>query len=621
MFGLFEKRINPFPDIENDIPPTRLFGFLLHYCRPAVPWLLAMSFLSMMIAIGQVALFAFVGEIVDWLASADKSTVWQDHGRFLLFMGLFAGLGLPLLVLFVSLIQHQVIMSNLPMTIRWRMHRHLLGQSMDFFANEFAGRISTKMMQTALAVRQVVNILLDVFVYVIIYFVSTLALVGASDWRLTLPLIFWLVGYITLIWFIVPRMSKVSQVQADSRSLMTGRIVDSYSNITTIKLFSHSGREEAYARTGMSQFLGTVYPMMRLATVFESTVNLLNAFLIVSTAALGILFWSHGAISVGAIAVSVGLTLRIQNMSQWLMWEVSNLFENIGVVYDGISLMEKPLSVKDEEGAPDLLVSQGRVEYRSVSFHYGKSSGIIENLNLHIEPGERIGLVGRSGAGKTTLANLLLRFHDVEAGAICIDGQDISKITQDSLRRHIAMVSQDTSLLHRSIRENIGYGLPGASDEAVLLAARKANALEFIEQLTDQKGRRGLDAHVGERGVKLSGGQRQRIAIARVFLKNAPILILDEATSALDSEVESAIQENLFSLMDGKTVIAIAHRLSTISAMDRLVVLDQGRIVQQGNHDELIAQGGIYADLWARQTGGILGDQTAPYDAKTSEAI
>ncbi len=608
MFSFFEKRIDPFPERDGDMPPTGLFGFCLFYCRPALPWLLGMGVLSTGIAIGQVALFAFLGEIVDWLGQTDKSTVWQDHGLLLLGMGIFTAIIFPGMVFLVSMIQHQVIMGNLPMTIRWRMHQHLLGQSLSFFANEFAGRISTKLMQTALAIRQVVSILMDVFVYVIVYFVSTVVLVGASDWRLTIPLLIWVIAYAALVRYIVPRMARVSETQADARSEMTGRIVDSYSNISTVKLFSHSGREQAYAKSAMSHFLGTVYPMMRLATSFESLVHLLNALLIVSTAGLGILFWSQGAISIGAIAVAVGLALRIHNMSQWVMWEISNLFENIGVVYDGISLMKKPVSVRDKADAQALEVTRGEVTFDAVSFHYGKASGVIEQLNLTIQPGERVGLVGRSGAGKTTLANLLLRLYDVEGGRILIDGQNIAEVTQDSLRHHIAMVSQDTSLLHRSIRDNIGYGRAEATDADIEHATRQAKALEFIERLEDQTGRKGFDAHVGERGVKLSGGQRQRIAIARVFLKDAPILILDEATSALDSEVEAAIQDHLFDLMEGKTVIAIAHRLSTIAAMDRLIVLDQGQIVEEGSHQALLAKGGIYADLWARQTGGFLGD-------------
>ena len=615
MFKFFETRLNPFPEKEVGMPPETLIGFCWFYVRDAAPWIAITSFLTILTSIGQVMLFAFVGEIVDWLGASQPAQVWADKGSGLLMMGLVAGVLLPLGIFAKSVIQHQTIMSNLPMSIRWRMHRHLLNQSMSFYSNEFAGRIATKLMQTALAVRQVVNIVLDVFVYVVVYFTATLLIVGSSDWRLAIPLVVWLALYVLIVCIVIPKLTKVSQKQADARSIMTGRIVDSYSNITTVKLFSHSGREQSYAREGMREFIGTVYPMMRLVTVFESSVFFLNSALIVATVGLGVLFWSGNLITIGAIAVAAGLTMRIHNMSQWIMWEISGLFENIGVVYDGIGLMKHPLSIEDREDASDLIIDRGRIEFDNVGFHYGKGGGVIENLSLDIKPGERVGLIGRSGAGKSTLANLLLRFYDVESGDIRIDGQSVATITQDSLRRHIAMVSQDTSLLHRSLRENIAYGRPDASDEEIVDAARRANALEFMYSLEDQNGRTGLDAHVGERGVKLSGGQRQRIAIARVFLKNAPILLLDEATSALDSEVEAAIQDHLFSLMENKTVIAIAHRLSTIAAMDRLVVLDKGRIVEQGTHDELLEQGGIYADLWSRQTGGVLADQdTGPSD-------
>ncbi|MFC6199673.1 ABC transporter ATP-binding protein [Ponticaulis profundi] len=619
MFKFFESRLNPFPEIQDGTPPTSLFGFCWYFCKEAAPWIAVTSFLTMLASIGQVALFAFVGLIVDWLGAADRSAIWEERGSALLIMAVFAGLVLPISIFLKSMIQHQVTMANLPMSIRWRMHMHLLRQSMGFYANEFAGRIATKVMQTALAVRQVVNTLVDVIVYVVVYFTSTMIIVGSSDWRMMIPLIVWLVCYVAIVRHFLPKLTKISQTQADARSVMTGRIVDSYSNIGTVKLFSHAGREERYARSGMNDFIHTVYPMMRVVTVLESSIFFLNTALIVATAGLGILLWSNAFITVGAIAVAVGLALRIHNMSQWIMWEVSQLFENIGVVYDGINLMKVPVGVEDKANAVPLELTAGHIEFDNVAFHYGKGSGVIEGLELDIKPGERVGLVGRSGAGKSTLANLLLRFYDVEGGQIRIDGQNIADVTQDSLRQHIAMVSQDTSLLHRSLRDNIAYGKPDASDDDIRQAARRADALEFLERMEDQQGRTGLNAHVGERGVKLSGGQRQRIAIARVFLKDAPILLLDEATSALDSEVEAAIQEHLFSLMEGKTVIAIAHRLSTIAAMDRLVIIDQGKIVEQGTHDELLARGGIYADLWNRQTGGVLADQGRANEEASAE--
>ena len=606
MFGFFERRLEAFPDSSKEQPPETLFGFCWHYVKPAAGWLVLITLLTAFGAAGQAMLFGLMGLLIDWLTGADPATIFAEKGGWLIAMGVFAGLILPLTVTAKSMVQHQVIMANLPMAIRWRMHTFLLGQSMGFYANEFAGRVSTKVMQTALAVRQVVNTLLDVMVYVVVYISSTFILVGSSDWLLTLPLAVWLVVYIALVRIIIPKLTAVSQKQADARSAMTGRIVDSYTNITTVKLFAHSGREETYARKSMKDFLLTVFPMMRLATVFECSVFFLNCLLLVSTGALGIWLWSTGNVSVGAIAVALGLAMRINNMSQWIMWEVSQLFENIGVVYDGITLMKHPITVSDADDANELKLESGLIEFDQVGFHYGKGSGVIESLSLTIKPGERVGLVGRSGAGKSTIANLLLRFYDPESGEIRIDGQPIQSVTQDSLRQHIAMVSQDTSLLHRSLRDNIAYGRPGASDEEIRHAAARANASGFIDDLEDQAGRTGLDAHVGERGVKLSGGQRQRIAIARVFLKDAPVLILDEATSALDSEVEAAIQDHLFELMENKTVIAIAHRLSTIAAMDRLIVLDKGRIIEQGSHEELLKAGGLYADLWARQTGGMI---------------
>ncbi|MDP3457947.1 MAG: ABC transporter ATP-binding protein, partial [Hyphomonas sp.] len=544
--------------------------------------------------------------IVDWLSTAEREGFFEREGGRLALMAGILLIGLPLATLAQALIVYQGLMGNVPMSARWRMHRQMLGQSMGFFGNEFAGRVATKVMQTALSVREVVMKILDVFVFVLVYFFSALALIGSADWRLAAPLILWLAVYACLLWYFVPRLGKIAEKQADARSIMTGRIVDSYTNIQTVKLFAHSGREETYAKDSMSGFLDTVHGQMRLVTGFNVIVYLNNSLLVFLIAASGILLWTGNIVGAGAVAVAVGLALRMKAMSQWIMWEVAGLFENIGVVYDGMAMLDKPVAVVDAPGATALPRVKGDIRFENVAFHYGKGAGVIEGLSLAIRPGEKIGLVGRSGAGKTTLTNLLLRFYDAESGRILVDGQDISKVTQESLRAQIGVVTQDTSLLHRSIRENIAYGRPGATDDEIRTAIRKAAATDFVEVLEDAKGRRGLAAHVGERGVKLSGGQRQRIAIARIFLKDAPILILDEATSALDSEVEAAIQEHLFELMEGKTVIAIAHRLSTIAAMDRLVVLDAGRIIEQGTHDELVAAGGLYADLWARQSGGFL---------------
>lgn len=606
MFRFFESRIDPYPKAAPTRPPAELLGFCWRYTRSVVGWLALMACLSAFIAVGEVALFGFLGSLVDWLSTADRTDFMAREGTRLAWMGAFLLLVLPAAVLLQALVIHQTLLGNYPMIGRWQMHRYLLGQSLSFFSDEFAGRVATKVMQTALAVRETVMKVTDVLVYVSVYFIAVVVMVAQSDWRLSLPLIIWFMLYASAVRFFVPRLAAVSREQADARSLMTGRIVDSYTNIMTVKLFSHAGREAHYAKEGMDGFLQTVHQQMRLVTMMQSCIYFNNAVLVFAIAALSIWLWLQAAVSVGAIAIAVALALRLNGMSQWIMWEVSALFENIGVVHDGASMMSREREVTDATNADPLDVTQGRIQFDEVQFHYGKGSGAIDRLSLTIEPGEKIGLVGRSGAGKTTLTNLLLRFYDVESGRIDIDGVDIASVSQDSLRAQIGVVTQDTSLLHRSIRENIGYSRPDASDEAIIEAARRAKAWEFIETLTDQAGRVGLDAFVGERGVKLSGGQRQRIAIARVFLKDAPILILDEATSALDSEVEAAIQESLFELMAGKTVIAIAHRLSTIATLDRLVVMDEGRIIETGSHDSLVAAGGLYADLWARQSGGFI---------------
>ncbi|KCZ61237.1 ABC transporter ATP-binding protein [Hyphomonas chukchiensis] len=606
MFRFFERRIEPFPDAPLEVPPKGFLAFMLHYVRDAVPWLILMSVFTAIIAIGEVTLFGFLGGIVDWLASSEREGFFPREGGKLALMAGVVLIVLPLATLVQGLIVYQGLMSNVPMSARWRMHRQMLGQSMNFFGNEFAGRVATKVMQTSLSVRETVMKVLDVFVFVIVYFLSALTLVASADPRLTLPLILWAVVYgFVLRWFI-PRLGRISEKQADARSVMTGRIVDSYTNIQTVKLFAHAGREEDYARESMDGFLQTVYKQMRYVTGFNVIVYLNNSLLVFLIAGGGILLWQGQLVGAGAVAAAIGLALRIKSMSQWIMWEVAGLFENVGVVYDGKAMLEKPVIVADAPDAQVLPRGAGAIAFENVTFHYGKGAGVIENMSLSIRPGEKIGLVGRSGAGKTTLTNLLLRFYDAESGRILLDGQDIAHVTQDSLRAQIGVVTQDTSLLHRSIRENIAYGQPDASDAEINTAAGKAAALDFIASLEDAKGRVGLDAHVGERGVKLSGGQRQRIAIARIFLKDAPVLILDEATSALDSEVEAVIQDKLFDLMEGKTVIAIAHRLSTIAAMDRLIVLDQGRIVEEGTHEALVQVGGLYADLWARQSGGFL---------------
>ncbi len=611
MFGWFEQRLNPFPPEEPALPPKGLFAFCWYYTKPTARWLVVLGLCSALIALGEVLLYQFLGNIVDWLSSADRDTFLQNEGGKLVWMAALLLIGLPLAGAMHTLTMHQVLAGNFPMIARWQMHRFLLRHSMTFFANEFAGRVATKVMQSSLAIREAVVKIIDVFVYAGSFFISMLVLVFAVDWRLVIPLVLWIVVYGLILRAFIPKLRRLSSEQADARSMMTGRVVDSYTNIATVKLFSHAGREESYAREGMDEFLGTVHRQMRQISLLNILVDINNAIALFAISAASIAFWLNGTVSVGAIAIAIGLAMRINGMSQWIMWEVSALFESIGTVYDGMSMMTKAHDIVDKAEAKTLAAPKGAIEYDHVRFHYGKDKGVIHDLTLAIGAGEKVGLVGRSGAGKTTLMNLLLRFYDLESGRITIDGQDISQVTQDSLRSLIGVVTQDTALLHRSIRDNIAYGHPAASDAEIIEAAKRANAWEFISGLEDMYGRKGLDAQVGERGVKLSGGQRQRIAIARVFLKNAPILILDEATSALDSEVEAAIQENLFALMEGKTVIAIAHRLSTLTEMDRLIVLDKGEIVETGTHAELAAAGGIYADLWSRQSGGFLADQSA----------
>ncbi|MBV6657007.1 MAG: ABC transporter ATP-binding protein [Devosiaceae bacterium] len=615
MFRWFEKRLDPFPREAATTPPATLIAFCMHYTKGAWPAVLGASLLSFIIGIGEVYVYSFLGQIVDWLVSADRETFLEENTSRIAWMVFLMLVALPAAVVLQTLIVHQTLLGNYPMRIRWLAHRYLLGQSQSFFADEFAGRVATKMMQTALAVRESVLKLFDVLVYVIAFFVGTLAVAASADIRLLIPMLVWLAIYIAILWYFVPRLRDVAQAQADARSDMTGRVVDSYTNITTVKLFAHAGREEAYAREAMDPFLETVYQQMRLSSLFNICLYGLNMLLLFALGAMSVWFWLTGTISVGAIAVAVGLALRLNGISQWIMWEMSMLFENIGTVYDGVEMLSKPRAVQDKPDAPALEVKRGEINFDGIRFHYGKQGGVIEGLDLTIPAGQKVGLIGRSGAGKTTLVNLLLRLHDLEGGLIRIDGQDIASVRQETLRAHIGVVTQDTALLHRSVRENIAYGRPDASDTEIHRALELARATDFVDDLEDMRGRKGLDAHVGERGVKLSGGQRQRIAIARVLLKNAPLLALDEATSALDTEVEAAIQDSLYNLMAGKTVIAIAHRLSTIAAMDRLIVMDHGKIIEDGTHETLLKAEGLYSQLWKRQSGGFLMDTRPQIDA------
>ena len=607
MFRFFESLTQPYPKFANTQPPHGLVAFCRHYTRGMEGYLLVLSVLSALVAFFEAALFYMMGQLVDWLVDQDPQTLWQSRRQELLGFGFMVVVLLPGLIWLRSTVMHQTLLGNYPMAIRWRAHQYLLGQSMTFYQDEFAGRVATKMMQTALSVRETVMKLLDVMVYVTVYFFSMVFLVGQSDPILMLPMLAWLLGYIGVLKYFLPKLRASAMAQADARSMMTGRVVDSYTNIQTVKLFSHSKRESTYAQDAMDEFLHTVYRQMRYATGINVSVNVLIYLLIFFVGAFSIYLWSNAAITVGAIAVAITMALRLNGLAQWIMWEVGMLFENLGMVADGRNTLSQPQGITDTDNAQDLRVDQGQISFEEVRFHYGKESGVLEDFNLTIKPGEKIGLVGRSGAGKSTLVNLLLRFYDVEGGVVRIDGQPVNQVTQDSLRAAIGMFTQDTSLMNRSIRENLLYGAPNATDEDMIQAAKEAKAHDFIQTLTDPFGNSGFDAQVGERGVKLSGGQRQRIAIARVMLKNAPILVLDEATSALDSEVEASIQDSLKTLMKDKTVIAIAHRLSTIAAMDRLVVLDQGKIVEQGTHSELVNAGGIYAKLWSHQTGGFLG--------------
>ena len=607
MFSRFERLLHPYPEDAPPQPPRGLFPFVWACTKGMRGYVALIIVLVALVGAFEALLFGVLGQVVDWLGRMPRERLWLDEGPTLL---LLAGLLLASIAVVGvwCLIKYQVISSNFPMRLRWNFHRLLLDQSMTFYQDEFAGRISTKVMQTALAVRDCVMIVCDILVFVVIYFVTMVLLAGGFDLLLLLPFCGWLVLYLAALMWFVPKLGRVAQAQADARSLMTGRITDAYTNIATVKLFSHARREALHARGAMQEFMGTAYTQFRLVTGVELVNHVLSIALILGSAGLTLWLWTQGRVGVGAVAAATAMALRLNGISHWVMWEMAELFEHVGTVQDGMNTLSRPQVVVDRADAKPLHVQRGDVRFEQVTFAYNAGAPVVEQLDLHIRPGEKIGLVGRSGAGKSTVVNLLLRFYDLNSGRIVIDGQDIAAVTQASLRAQVGMVTQDNSLLHRSVRDNILYGRPDATDAQMIAAARRAEAHEFIEALVDPHGRRGYDAHVGERGVKLSGGQRQRVAIARVMLKDAPILLLDEATSALDSEVERAIQASLYRLMEGKTVVAIAHRLSTIAAMDRLIVLDRGRIVEQGDHRSLLAQRGLYARLWAHQSGGFLGE-------------
>ncbi|MEO5735267.1 MAG: ABC transporter ATP-binding protein [Rubrivivax sp.] len=619
MFQRFERLVPVYPDALPPPPPTRFFAFLWECTHGLRPYLLLLTLFTAAIGAFEALLFSMMAHVVDALGSVKPAELWAEHGRTLALLGavLVASIGLAT---FQALFKYQAIFVNFPMRLRWNFHRLMLEQSMGFYQDEFAGRIATKVMQTALAVRETWLILTDILVYVVIYFVTLIAVLAAFDTWLVLPFMGWLALYLITLRYFVPKLAKVAQVQADARSLMTGRITDAYTNIATVKLFSHAQREAHFARSAMEEFMVSARGQMRLVTGFEAVNQVLSVLLIASITAVSLWLWTLSAIGLGAVAAATAMAFRLNGMSHWVMWEMATLFEHIGTVQDGKGTLARARSVVDAPDANALVVPRGEVRFDNVTFAYGGPRKVVDGLSFTIKPGEKIGLVGRSGAGKSTVVNLLLRLYDLESGRILIDGQDIAGVTQESLRRQVGMVTQDTSLLHRSVRDNIVYGRPDATDAEMLRAAERAEAHDFIGGLTDPKGRHAYDAHVGERGVKLSGGQRQRVAIARVMLKDAPILLLDEATSALDSEVEAAIQLSLYRLMEGKTVVAIAHRLSTIAAMDRLIVMDQGRIVETGSHQSLLAADGIYARLWAHQSGGFLGEEVDA-SGPLSEAI
>ena len=609
MLKWFEKLVDPYPTKGLNEPlPTTFFAFVWKAADGVKRYLLLLVLCTAGAASFEALLYAKIGDLVNWLSQSQPDTFMANHQQNLIILTsiLLAN------VFFSSLqtiVKHQMLYSSFPMRLRWRFHNLLLQQSLDFFHNDFAGRLSAKVMQTALAVREFWIILGDMLAYVLIYFVTVSLVFAAISPMLLIPLMLWLVLFIASAAYFIPRLSKISNKQADARAVMTGRVTDAYTNIQTVKLFAHAGRESQYAKSSMQEFMVTVFKQMRLGARYSISISILNIVLYGGVIGTAVYLWLQGQAELGVIAAATAMILKLSSIAEFIMWQTSALFENVGTIQDGMKTLGRRISIQDKDNAQDLQVPRGEIKFENLSFAYNDKK-VIDQLNLTIQPGEKIGIVGRSGAGKSTLIQLLLHFYSINEGRISIDGQNIEDVTQDSLRKNIALVTQDTSLLHRTVEENIKYGRPDASNEEMFEAVRKAKAEEFIPQLVDLRGQKGYDAFVGERGVKLSGGQRQRIAIARVFLKDAPILILDEATSALDSEVEAAIQSSLDDLMQGKTVIAIAHRLSTIAQMDRLIVLDQGRIVEQGTHDELVALNGIYAHLWQRQTGGFLLEQS-----------
>ncbi len=612
MFRFFETLVDPYIDYrQTDIPPQRLWPFLREYALPFRRVLIVTAGLKVAVAAVEILMVWYVARIVDLLAQGEPQLIWSEHGAEFLLAALFVLIARPIIAGIDVALLHNTILPNFGTLIRWRSHRHVLRQSVGWFENDFAGRIANRIMQTPPAAGEAVFQLLDAVAFAVTTLIGATVLLSGFDPWLAVPMLVWITGYLLLMRWTIRRAGPAATASSDARSAITGRVVDSYSNIHAVKMFAHHDREVIYAKEAIETARQTFQREMRIITTMDVALTTLNGFLIVSVTGLAIWLWAQGSATAGVVAAAAALALRLNNMTYWIMWAMTNLVQNLGVVAEGMETIAQPLTLTDRPDAVPLKLTQGGIRIEHLSHHYGRDTGGLDDITLTIAPGEKVGLVGRSGAGKSTLVKLLLRFYDVEKGKILIDGQDISTVTQDSLRKVIGMVQQDTALLHRSVRDNILYGRPDATEEMVISAARQAEAHEFILDLEDPQGRKGYDAHVGERGVKLSGGQRQRVALARVILKDAPILVLDEATSALDSEVEAEIQKTLYGMMEGKTVIAIAHRLSTIQHMDRIVVLDGGRVAEDGSHAELLAHEGLYARFWARQSGGFIGTDEA----------